>query len=73
MLVRDHQRNKERKREREREREREIYDKELAHLWRLSPKIQCLAGDPKELVVVFKSRDLRIRRLISSSSRTGED
>ena len=52
MLVRDHQRNKERKIERERE--REIYDKELAHLWRLSPKIQCLAGDPKELVVVFQ-------------------
>ena len=49
MLVRDHQRNEERKIERE----REIYDKELAHLWRLSPKIQWLAGDPKELVVVF--------------------
>ena len=47
MLVRDHQRNK------GREIEREIYDKELAHLWRLSPKIQRLAGDPKELVVVF--------------------
>ena len=51
MLVRDHQRNEERKIERE----REIYDKELAHLWRLSPKIQWLAGDPKELVVVFPS------------------
>ena len=46
VLVRDHQRNK------GREIEREIYDKELAHLWRLSPKIQRLAGDPKELVVV---------------------
>ena len=51
VLVRDHQRNEERKIERE----REIYDKELAHLWRLSPKIQWLAGDPKELVVVFPS------------------